>query len=93
MNSEKKPSAIIVYGTSWCPDVVVARRFLDQRGVEYEYLDIDANKEAMDALFEISGVDWLVPTVVFPDGSVFSNPSKKELAGKLRRQKKKNRSK
>ena len=89
----KETPAIIVYGTSWCPDVLFARRYLDRHGVEYEYFDIDDNKEAMNALFEISGVDWLVPTVVFPDGSIISNPSIKALAEKLGRPKRKDRGK
>ena len=86
MNSEKRTS-IVVYGTSWCPDVVFARRYLDRHGVEYDYFDIDANKQAMEELLKISGSDWLVPTVVLPDGSVLSNPSVKELAKLLGRPK------
>ena len=93
MKTEKETPAIVVYGTSWCPDVMFARRYLDRHGVDYEYLDIDVNKQAMEALLDISGKDWLVPTVILPDGLVLSNPSIKELANKLGRPKLKHRSK
>jgi mycoredoxin len=89
MNTEKDTPALVMYGTSWCPDVRFARRYLDRHGVTYEYLDIDKDKQAKAALLEMSGEGWLVPTVVFPDGTVLSNPSIKQLANILGRPKRK----
>jgi len=93
MNTESKTPAITVYGTSWCPDVAFARRYLDRHGVVYEYHDIEVNTQAKTALLEISGADWVVPTMIFSDGSVLCNPSIKELADKLGRPKLKRRTK
>jgi mycoredoxin len=87
MNTENNNPVLTMFGTSWCPDVSFARRYLDRHGVAYEYLDIDRNKQAMSDLFQISGQDWVVPTMVFPDGSVLCNPSIKELADRLGRPK------
>jgi mycoredoxin len=83
MNTEKETPALIVYGCSWCPDVIFTRRYLDQHQIIYDYFDIDKNKTAMNALYEISGADWLVPTIVFPDGTILINPSNKQIAEKM----------
>ena len=83
MTTDTEKSTLILYGTSWCPDVMFARRYLDRHGIEYEYLDIDADADAKKAILDISGADWLVPTITFSDGSILCNPSIKELANKL----------
>jgi mycoredoxin len=83
MTTKIDTPAIVFYGCSWCPDVRFSRRCLDQHGINYVYYDIDKNKQAMDALYKISGSDWLVPTIVFPDGTILINPSNKALAEKL----------
>lgn len=76
---------LIVYGAAWCPDVFMARRYLDRHGVAYDYRDIDKDPEAKAALFDIAGEDWLIPMVVMPDGEILQNPSVRELANKLGR--------
>ena len=76
-------SAVVMYGASWCPDVMMARRYLDRYGVDYVYRDINTDPEAMKALLEISGKDWLVPTFVMPDGEILANPSIRELGARL----------
>ena len=83
MNSETVTPSFILYGTAWCPDVAFARRYLDRHGIAYDYRDIDLNSQARAAILEISGDDWVVPTFLFPDGSVLCNPSIKQLAEKL----------
>lgn len=83
MNTESETPTIIVYGTAWCPDVAFARRYLDRHGVAYDYRDIDLDTQAMAAILAISGADWVVPTIEFPDGSVLCDPSIKKLAEKL----------
>jgi mycoredoxin len=74
-----------VYGAAWCPDVTLALRYLDRHGVDYRYGDIDEDPEAKAALLNLSGDDWLIPTLVFPDGTVMANPSIRDVAGKLGR--------
>jgi glutaredoxin len=79
-----------VYGAMWCPDVTLALRYLDRHGVNYRYCDIDKDPEAKAALFNLSGDDWLIPTLVFPDGTVMANPSIRDVADKLGRPPRKN---
>lgn len=80
---------LIVYGTGWCPDVARVRRYLDRHGVVYQHRDIDADPEALAFLLELAGKDWLVPTIVMPDGEILQNPSVRDLADKLGRPKRK----
>ena len=35
---------IVVYGTSWCPDCVRAKRAFKAKGVEYTWIDIGKDK-------------------------------------------------
>lgn len=91
MKHDSRLSTCVVYGTSWCPDVSIARRYLDRHGVVYDYLDIDANPAARQSLIDLCGPGWLVPTITFPDGTVLSNPSIKVLAEKLGRPERKRR--
>ena len=46
---------IVVYGASWCPDARRARRFFDEQGVEYTWIDIDEDSEARNFVRETNG--------------------------------------
>jgi len=80
---ENVAPAFVMYGAIWCPDVALARMFLKRHKVTYTYRDIDRDPEAKAALLELSGKDWLIPTIVMPDGKVLANPSVRELAREL----------
>jgi glutaredoxin len=85
MSHTETDNALKVYGARWCPDVIMALRYLDRHGVDYRYCDIDKDPEAKAALLRISGDDWLIPTFVFPDDTVMVNPSIRDVADKLGR--------
>ena len=38
---------IKVYGADWCPDCVNTKNFLNSKGVEFEYIDITDNEQAI----------------------------------------------
>jgi mycoredoxin len=86
--TESKGGEIIVYGAAWCPDVTMARRYLDRHGVAYTYRDIDSD-EMKQALVALRGADWVVPTIVMPDGTVLDNPPIRQLANLLGRPRRK----
>lgn len=44
-----------IYATSWCPDCRRARKFLDEHGIEYTVIDVDANKEASEEVLRRVG--------------------------------------
>ena len=64
---------IKVYGADWCSDCVTAKRFLDSKGVEFEYIDITDNQEAISLVERINNGRRVIPTLMV-DGVSFSNP-------------------
>jgi thioredoxin reductase (NADPH) len=74
---------ITIYGALWCPYCVQAKRFLDDRGVPYTWVDVDAHPKAKEIIRQHNGGKEIIPTLVFPDGSVLVAPSNDALATKL----------
>jgi glutaredoxin-like protein len=74
---------IVIYGASWCPDARRARRFFDEQGVEYAWIDIDEDNQASDFVKKTKGGQIIIPVIVFPDQSTLVEPSNYELAKKM----------
>ncbi|MFO7943168.1 MAG: FAD-dependent oxidoreductase [Anaerolineales bacterium] len=74
---------IIVYGTTWCPDCKRAKQFFGDQRIEYRWVDIEQNPEAMAYVEEVNDGKRIVPTIIFPDGDRLVEPSNAELAEKL----------
>ncbi len=72
-----------MYGTTWCADCHRAKRFLESRGVSYDWIDIEHDDEAFAIVLERNHGVRVVPTIVFADGSHLAEPSNDELARKL----------
>ena len=64
---------IKIYGADWCPDCIHAKKFLDSKGVSYEYIIITDNKEATDLVENINNGKRVIPTIII-DGKSYSNP-------------------
>ena len=64
---------IKVFGADWCSDCVTAKRFLDSKGVEFEYIDITDNQQAINLVEKINNGRRVIPTLVV-DGVSFTNP-------------------
>ncbi len=76
-------NTIIVYGTDWCGDCHRTRRFLDRHHVAYEWIDADSDPRASDVIRAINRGRRSVPTLVFPDGTIMTEPSDRALGQKL----------
>jgi thioredoxin reductase (NADPH) len=74
---------IRMYGTLWCSDCKRAKQFFGEQRVQYEFIDIDANPDAMRTVEEANNGRDIIPTIFFDDGSVLAEPSNAELAAKL----------
>ena len=74
---------ITVYGADWCSDCTRAKQFLDERGVEYRYIDVDRDAVARRHVLDRNAGKQTIPTIVFPDGSFLVEPENTELAEKL----------
>lgn len=80
----KKPSQIVLYGTTWCSSTWFARRLLDEHQVPYRWIDIDQDPEAAAYIQDVNNGYRSVPTIVFPDDSVLVEPSGMALRRKLK---------
>lgn len=74
---------IIIYGTTWCGDSRRARRFFDENNIEYDWIDIDVDRDAGKLIEQINGGFRSVPTIIFPDGSTLTEPSTFQLRTKF----------
>lgn len=74
---------IKVYGTRWCGDTKRAIRVLDQRNINYDWIDIDKDKEGESIVKETNNGNRSVPTIIFPDESILVEPSNQQLEDKL----------
>src|SRR3712207_4171444 len=86
MESQTVNDRIIVYGTSWCPDDCRSKRFLDEHRVPYVSDDVEQDPRGEAYVRRLNGGRRVIPTIVFPGGSVLFEPSNGELAVKLGKQ-------
>ena len=73
---------IIVYGATWCPDCRRAKQFFGEHRIDYEWIDITDNAEAVAFVEQANQGSRRIPTIVFPDGDILVEPSNAELAEK-----------
>jgi mycoredoxin len=74
-NETAQPEKITtMYVTSWCPYCRNVKRWFDSHGVPFESINIEESEEAAQFVMSVNGGNQTVPTVVFPDGSVETNP-------------------
>ena len=64
---------IKVYGADWCPDCVNAKNFLSSKGIDFEYIIITNNDEAIAFLEKVNNGKRIIPTLVV-DGEIYTNP-------------------
>ncbi len=74
---------IQMYGAPWCPDCKRAKQFLGEQRIPYDWIDLNRNPEAAAFVREKNAGKQIIPTIVFPDGSILVEPSNEELAAKL----------
>ena len=54
---------IIIYTTPWCGDCKAAKRFLGERGIAYEEVDIEQRPEAAGIVMRLNNGMRKVPTL------------------------------
>lgn len=74
---------IRIFGAPWCPDCKRSKQFLNEQRVPYEWNDIDQDEEARAYVQQVNNGKQIIPTIVFPDGSLLVEPTNAELADKL----------
>tara|TARA_Y100000590_G_C15334128_1_gene868884 strand:+ start:344 stop:583 length:240 start_codon:yes stop_codon:yes gene_type:complete len=60
---------IIVYSTSWCQPCKLAKKLLQERGLEYQEIDIEERGWSRDDLYETTG-GRTVPQIIINDDTI-----------------------
>jgi thioredoxin reductase (NADPH) len=82
-DSPLDPGTIIVYSTSWCSDCKRSKQFFGEQRIPYINIDIEHDAEGRAFVEKVNRGMHIVPTILFPDGSVLAEPSNAQLAEKL----------
>jgi thioredoxin reductase (NADPH) len=72
-----------MYGTSWCQDCKRAKQFFGEHRIAYTFIDVDEDADGLRVVEQHNDGKHVIPTIVFPDGSVLVEPSNVALAEKL----------
>jgi len=72
-----------MYSTGWCGYCTRLKRQLDDASIEYRVIDIESDPTAEQLVREANNGNATVPTVVFPDGTVMTNPSLRQIREKV----------
>jgi mycoredoxin len=75
--------SITMYTTDGCPDCWRAKKVMDSMQVAYTEINISEDEEAIETVVRLNNGNRSVPTLVFPDGSVMTEPSISALVQKL----------
>ena len=82
MSTQSTPE-IVMYTTAWCSSCWRAKQVMNSMQVSYTEIDIGENEEATELVMRLNRGFRSVPTIVFPDGSVLTEPGTLELVSKL----------
>src|SRR3989441_10782902 len=74
---------IKLYGTNWCIDCKLSKKFLGEQRVRYDFINIEEDMEGQAFVQKLQNGGLTIPTIVFENGSNLIEPSNAELAAKL----------
>ncbi len=74
---------LTMYTTQWCGFCRNLKNQLARVGIEMAEVDIERDPAAAEYVMSVNGGNQTVPTVVFPDGSVMTNPSANQVRARL----------
>ena len=60
---------ILVYSTSWCQPCKLAKKLLQERGLDFQEIDIEEKGWSREDLFDITG-GRTVPQIVINDDTI-----------------------
>ncbi|HEC32073.1 MAG TPA: glutaredoxin family protein [Deltaproteobacteria bacterium] len=53
-----------IYGSDTCTNCSMAKSYFEERGIEYDFVDVTKNKEALSEMREVSGGARSIPVIV-----------------------------
>jgi mycoredoxin len=78
-----QPSQIVMYITEYCSNCRRAKAFFEANKIEYLQVNIEGNEEAINFIVKVNNGYRSVPTIIFPDGVVLTEPGWEELGAKI----------
>jgi mycoredoxin len=66
---------VTMFSTTWCGYCRRLKTLLDREGIAYTEVNIETDPESATFVEQANGGNQTVPTLLFPDGSVATNPS------------------
>lgn len=82
-DTAERTAPITMFGAEWCRDCRRTKAQLDGLGIDYTYIDLEAEPAAADVAKDISG-RTNIPVVVYPDATHHVEPSNADVESKLR---------
>ena len=74
---------IQIYGAEWCSDCRRSKKFLEEKHVPFDWIDVGEDASGAEVVRQKNGGKQIIPTIVFEDGSFLTEPSNADLAAKL----------
>jgi mycoredoxin len=78
-----RPNQIVMYLVDWCPDCKRAKFFFQSNNIPVVEVDVDHDEQGASFVREVNSGNRTVPTIIFPDGSIMTEPSNDDLADKF----------
>lgn len=75
--------AVTVFAAEWCGYCRALRKMLRDTEIAYREVMIEEDPVAEEIANEANGGDWIIPTVLYADGSTMVNPGIRDVAAKL----------
>ncbi len=75
-------NTIDLYGADWCPDCQRAKTYLNDNNIDYNFIDVDLDKDATARVEGINNGKRIIPTIIINE-KPFTNPDNSILANVL----------
>ena len=75
--------SFIMYSTTWCGYCARLKRELAELHISFEEINIEEVPGSAEIIEKVNNGNRTVPTLVFSDGTAMTNPSAKQVWGKL----------
>lgn len=75
-------NTIDLYGADWCPDCQRAKAYLKDNNIDFNFIDVDLDKEATARVEGINNGKRIIPTIIV-DEKPYTNPDNSILANVL----------
>ena len=69
---------IKVYGADWCSDCITVKNFFKSKKINFEYIIITNNPDAIAFIERINKGKRIIPTIVI-NNKIYSNPGISQL--------------